>query len=293
MNKKIISASLALSICVMAIAPIFEHINISATNDDIALASIDQSLLDNLILENQPIATYDDSSDSENTELENNNSIIEEETNENNTKSRAVSSSTNASTSKKTESSTKTSVSTSTNKTTNKTNNKPSTSTSSNSSTSSSSSSSSSSSTQSSSSSSSSSNTSTNRGDSSTVTSSKANAIISTAKSFLGVPYLWGGVSPSGFDCSGYTQYVLKKNGISVPRTAAEQYKVGTTVSKSNLRIGDLVFFTTYKAGPSHLGFYIGNGNFIHCSSSKGVIISNLSSTYYSSRYIGARRVIK
>lgn len=127
----------------------------------------------------------------------------------------------------------------------------------------------------------------------STASSSKANAVISTAKSLIGVPYVWGGQAPSGFDCSGFTQYVLKKHGISVPRTAAEQYTTGTSVSKSNLRVGDLVFFTTYKAGASHLGFYLGNGNFIHASSSKGVTISSLSSSYYSSHYIGARRVIK
>ncbi len=126
----------------------------------------------------------------------------------------------------------------------------------------------------------------------STVSSSKASAVISTAKSFMGVPYVWGGTTPSGFDCSGFTQYVLGENGISVPRTAAEQYTVGTIVSKSNLRVGDLVFFTTYKAGASHLGFYIGDGNFIHASSSKGVTISSLNSTYYASHYIGARRVI-
>jgi cell wall-associated NlpC family hydrolase len=108
----------------------------------------------------------------------------------------------------------------------------------------------------------------------------------------MGVPYVWGGMSPNGFDCSGFSKYVLSKHGISIPRTAAEQYTAGTSVSKSNLRVGDLVFFTTYKPGPSHLGFYLGNGDFIHASSSKGVTISNLSSTYYSSRYIGARRVI-
>lgn len=120
----------------------------------------------------------------------------------------------------------------------------------------------------------------------------KAIAVIGTAKSLIGVPYLWGGVTPSGFDCSGFSQYVLAKNGISVPRTAAEQYNSGISVSKSDLRVGDLVFFTTYKPGPSHLGFYIGDGNFIHASSSKGVTISSLSSSYYAGRYIGARRVI-
>jgi len=121
---------------------------------------------------------------------------------------------------------------------------------------------------------------------------SRATAVINTAKSFIGVPYVWGGATPSGFDCSGFTQYVLAKNGISVPRTAAEQYNAGISVSKSDLRVGDLVFFTTYKAGPSHLGFYIGDGNFIHASSSKGVTISSLSNVYYSEHYIGARRVI-
>ncbi len=128
------------------------------------------------------------------------------------------------------------------------------------------------------------------RGTSAAVTS-KAGAVINTARNYMGVPYVWGGTTPSGFDCSGFTQYVLKKNGVSIPRTTAEQYAAGVSVSKSNLRTGDLVFFTTYKAGPSHVGFYIGDGNFIHASSSKGVTISNLSSTYYSDRYIGAKRV--
>ena len=124
-----------------------------------------------------------------------------------------------------------------------------------------------------------------------TASSSKASAVIATAKNYMGVPYVWGGESPSGFDCSGFTQYVLKKNGISIPRVTADQYGTGASVSKSNLRVGDLVFFTTYKAGPSHVGFYMGGGNFIHASSSKGVTISSLDSSYYSGRYIGARRV--
>lgn len=123
--------------------------------------------------------------------------------------------------------------------------------------------------------------------------SSKANAIIATAKSYLGVPYLWGGTTPAGFDCSGFVQYVFRKHGISLNRTCETQYKNGTYISKSNLRPGDLVFFqNTYKAGISHVGIYIGNNQFIQCSSSRGVVISNLGSSYYVQHYYGARRVL-
>lgn len=120
-----------------------------------------------------------------------------------------------------------------------------------------------------------------------------AERIIATAKNYIGVPYLWAGSTPSGFDCSGFVQYVFKAHGISLNRTAATQYKHGTYVSKSSLQPGDLVFFqNTYKAGISHVGIYIGNGQFIHASSSKGVTISNLSSSYYVSHYYGARRIL-
>lgn len=121
--------------------------------------------------------------------------------------------------------------------------------------------------------------------------SSKVAKIISTAKNLMGIPYVWGGTTTSGFDCSGFTQYVFARNGITLPRTAAEQFTVGTVISRSNLKVGDLIFFTTYKAGASHLGIYLGNNNFIHASSTKGVTISSLTSDYYSSRYIGARRM--
>lgn len=118
-------------------------------------------------------------------------------------------------------------------------------------------------------------------------------AIIDTGKQFMGVPYVWGGESPSGFDCSGFTQYVMKQNGITIPRTAAEQFAAGTPVEKSKLKVGDLVFFTTYKAGASHVGFYMGNDQFLHASSANSkVTISSLSETYYTEKYIGARRYI-
>ncbi len=130
-------------------------------------------------------------------------------------------------------------------------------------------------------------------GSSTAPVNASASEVITTAHKYLGVPYVWGGSTVSGFDCSGYTQYVLKQNGISIPRTAAEQFTVGKPVAKTNLKVGDLVFFTTYKPGPSHVGFYIGDGKFIHASSgAKQVTISELAGEYYTSRYIGARRVI-
>ncbi|OPZ91411.1 MAG: putative peptidoglycan endopeptidase LytE precursor [Firmicutes bacterium ADurb.Bin419] len=121
----------------------------------------------------------------------------------------------------------------------------------------------------------------------------KADMIIKTAKGYQGVPYVWGGTSQSGFDCSGFTHYVMLKNDIIIPRTASAQYTKGNWVSKSQLKNGDLVFFSTYKSGPSHVGIYIGNNQFIHASSGAGKItISSLSNTYYAQRYIGAKRVI-
>lgn len=124
-------------------------------------------------------------------------------------------------------------------------------------------------------------------------TAAKAQKIIATAKEYIGVPYVWGGTSPSGFDCSGLVYYVFRQHGISLNRTAATQYQHGVYVSKSNLQPGDLVFFqNTYKTGISHVGIYIGDGQFIHASSSSGVIISALSNSYWASHYYGARRVL-
>ena len=117
--------------------------------------------------------------------------------------------------------------------------------------------------------------------------------IVDNAKKLLGTPYVWGGSTTKGFDCSGFVQYVMNLSGISLPRTTTEQYKVGTYVAKSSLQPGDLVFLqNTYRSGISHVGIYIGDGKMIHASSSKGVVTSSLSSSYYTQHYYGARRVV-
>lgn len=126
-----------------------------------------------------------------------------------------------------------------------------------------------------------------------TYADSKSDDIVSTAKDYIGVPYVFGGESSKGFDCSGYSSYVFAKHGVDLPRTASQQYNVGTKISKDELQRGDLVFFETYKPGPSHLGIYVGSNKFIHASSSNGVSISDLNEAYWKKRYIGSRRVLK
>lgn len=124
--------------------------------------------------------------------------------------------------------------------------------------------------------------------------SATASRILAKAAQYLGTPYRYGGAAPGGFDCSGFTSYVFKQFGITLSRTAAGQYGQGTAVTKANLIPGDLVFFNT-SGGISHVGIFAGNGKFIHSSSprSGGVIYSAMSETYYASRYVGARRVIR
>ena len=117
--------------------------------------------------------------------------------------------------------------------------------------------------------------------------------ILAEGKKYLGTPYRSGGATPSGFDCSGYVYYVLKQLGFSPARTPAAQYNMGTAVSKSDLKPGDIVFFAgTYASGISHVGIYAGNGQFIHAPNSRSTVsYSDLTTGYWANHYYGARRV--
>jgi len=123
--------------------------------------------------------------------------------------------------------------------------------------------------------------------------SSERQSLLDYAMQYLGTKYVYGGASPSGFDCSGFTYYVFKQMGYSLNRSASAQYKNGTSVSKSELIPGDLVFFSRGSISVGHVGIYIGNGNFIHSSSPGDVVkITSLDSTYYAKRYVGAKRIL-
>lgn len=116
--------------------------------------------------------------------------------------------------------------------------------------------------------------------------------LIASSFQYVGVPYWFGGTSPRGFDCSGFVRYVFSSIGINLPRMADEQFGVGRPVSSERLQPGDLVFFETYEPGPSHVGIYIGNSQFISATSSRGVAVADLYGHYWGERYIGARRVM-
>lgn len=116
--------------------------------------------------------------------------------------------------------------------------------------------------------------------------------LISIAQETLGIPYKFGANTIKATDCSGYVQMVFNLIGIDLPRSAREQFKVGQSVDKKDISIGDLVFFQTYASFPSHVGIYLGNNLFIHASSfSKKVTIESLNVPYYLKRFIGAKRV--
>lgn len=124
-------------------------------------------------------------------------------------------------------------------------------------------------------------------------------SVVSDAQNLVGkVRYKFGADNVTGgvADCSSFTQYVYKKNGFNIGRNTEAQYSQGTAVKRQDLKAGDLVFFHStypsgYKDGVSHVGIYIGNGRFVHNSSSKGVTVNNLSDSYYAEHYLGARRV--
>ena len=114
--------------------------------------------------------------------------------------------------------------------------------------------------------------------------------VVGIAMQYLGVPYVWGGASPSGFDCSGFAMYVYAQMGVSLPHNAAMQYNsVGVFVSRDQLQPGDLVFFD----GLGHMGMYIGGGQFIHAPHTGDVVkISSLYDSWYASTWVGGRRIL-
>lgn len=125
-------------------------------------------------------------------------------------------------------------------------------------------------------------------------TTSERTKIVEYAMTFIGTRYVYGGASPStGFDCSGFTQYVFKNFGYSLNRSSAAQIKNGTSISKDELRPGDLVFFSRAGYAVGHVGIYVGDNNFIHAPSTGDYVkISSLDEAYYLTRYVGARRIV-
>lgn len=123
--------------------------------------------------------------------------------------------------------------------------------------------------------------------------SAKISGIISEAQALTGTPYVWGGTTKAGFDCSGFTQFVFASQGIELPRTSQAQANVGSAVSYTNLQPGDLLFFSFTGNGTiSHVGIYLGNSQFISATTHNGVAITPLTSSYWLNAYKGARRVI-
>ena len=120
----------------------------------------------------------------------------------------------------------------------------------------------------------------------------RAVAVLDYAKKFVGVRYRSGGEGPSGFDCSGYVRYVYKNFGLDLVHTAAGQYNSGTAIKREELRPGDLVFFNTGGSGINHSGIYVGNNQFIHASSSRGVRVDSLSDGYWNPKFRGANRIL-
>ena len=117
-------------------------------------------------------------------------------------------------------------------------------------------------------------------------------SLVATALSFRGVPYRNGGSDPTGFDCSGFTQWVFAQYGIALPREVEQQFKLGEKIKQDDLKPGDLVFFHTESRGASHVGIFVADDQFVHAPSSRGVVrVEYVNSTYWGRRFVGARRV--
>lgn len=126
-------------------------------------------------------------------------------------------------------------------------------------------------------------------------TSGVAGGMVDFAMEYIGVPYRYGGSTPKGFDCSGFTKYVMDHYGVSLPRSSSGQFEVGVSVSLSELQTGDLVFYTASPTSSriTHVGLYIGNGQFIHATQPGDTVkVSNLSDSWRVDKYAGARRVL-
>ena len=117
--------------------------------------------------------------------------------------------------------------------------------------------------------------------------------MVHTALGFLGVPYRNGGIDPSGFDCSGFVQYVLARHGLVIPREVRDQYLTGREIDLKDAQPGDLIFFETVSRGASHVGLIVGEGRFVHAPSSRGVVrVEAYIANYWSARIVGARRIV-
>ncbi|MBT4096989.1 MAG: hypothetical protein HOM68_08560 [Gemmatimonadetes bacterium] len=119
--------------------------------------------------------------------------------------------------------------------------------------------------------------------------------LMGVIEGYLGIPYLWGGTTRRGMDCSALTRAVVREAyGVELPRTSRQMYELGKPTDRQKLRAGDLVFFRIDDSGPgvSHVGIYVGDGQFAHASSSRGAVIDPLGSSYFDKRYAGARRIL-
>ena len=122
---------------------------------------------------------------------------------------------------------------------------------------------------------------------------SDARLLVTTALELRGVPYRNGGSDLSGFDCSGFVQYVFGRHGHAMPREVREQFQIGRRITEKEVKAGDLLFFETDRGGASHVGIALDEERFVHAPSSRGVVrVERYTSKYWSSRYVGARRVV-